>query len=206
MPGELRAVAAAELVPTCRIVAEPRAQLRAWCDLLDPFVEPGFRLADPSRPQAVNEDSCAVGFLRRFIGPLQPDVRSGNRARGDLDGLRELVGGRAPVAGFADRALELDFGEQTLMIAVHDRNRLLAPLPQIADRAVALLDRAIDHDFIPIFRVTDIGNSEVMLLGPEEGDGIERLTPADHVAPTIATFLAFSALAISTRLFSSVRK
>ena len=138
--GELRAVPAAKLVPACRVMAEPCAEFGARRDLLEPFVEPGFRLADSARPQAVDEDSCAVGFLGRFIGPLQPDVRSGDRARGDSGGLRELAGSWAAVTGLADRALELNFGEQPLMIAVDDRNRLLAPLSQIADRAVAGLN------------------------------------------------------------------
>ena len=137
---ELRAVAAAELLPAVGVMAEPTAELGARRDLLEPFVELGFRLADSARPQAVDKYSCAVGFLRRFVGPLQPDVRSGDRAGGDLGGLRELAASRVAVRGLAERALELDFGEQPLMIAVHDRNRLLAAAAQIGDGAVALLD------------------------------------------------------------------
>ena len=41
-------------------MAEPCAQLGAWRDLLDPFVEPGLRLADAARPQAIHQDLCAV--------------------------------------------------------------------------------------------------------------------------------------------------
>lgn len=121
-------------------MTEPCAKFGARRDLLDPFVEPGFRLADPSRPQAVNEDSRVIAFLSRLIGPLQLYVRSGDRPRVDSGDLRELASSRAAVMRLTDCALELDFGEQPLMIAVHDRDRLLASLSQIADRAVALLD------------------------------------------------------------------
>ena len=126
MPGEFRAVAAAELVPAVRVMAEPGAELGARRDLLDPFVEPGFGLADAAWPQAVDEDSRAVAFFGRFIGPFERDVRSGNRAGDDSGGLRKLAGSRGAVLGLADRALELDFGEQSFMIAVHHRDGLLA--------------------------------------------------------------------------------
>ena len=76
--GQLRAVAAAKLVPAVGVMTEPSAELGARRNLLDPFVEPGFRLADSARPQAVDQYSCAVGFLSRFVGPLQPDVRCGD--------------------------------------------------------------------------------------------------------------------------------
>ena len=71
MLGEFRAVATAELVPAVGVMTEPGAQLGARCDLLDPFVEPGFRLADPARPQAIDEDTRAVGFFGRLIGSLR---------------------------------------------------------------------------------------------------------------------------------------
>src|SRR5919107_176139 len=63
--GELRPVAAAKLVPALGVMPEPRAEPGARRDLLEPFVEPGFRLADSARPQAVDQNSCARGFVRR---------------------------------------------------------------------------------------------------------------------------------------------
>ena len=68
--GEFRPVAAAELVPTFRLMAEPFAQFGARCDLPDPLVEPGIRLADSARPQAIDEDSCAVRSFGRSVRAL----------------------------------------------------------------------------------------------------------------------------------------
>jgi len=126
--GELGAVAAAELVPAVRIMAEPSAELGARRDVLDPFVEPGFRLADPARPQAVDEDSCAVTFFGRLISTFEPDVRSGDRAGDDSGGLRKLAGSRVAVPRLDDRPFELDFGQQSFVIAVHHGHCLLAAL------------------------------------------------------------------------------
>src|SRR6185436_3984960 len=88
----------------------------------------------------------------------------------------------APVSRSAKRALELDFGKQSFMISVHHRHGLPAAFAQVADRTVALHDRAVDQDLVPILRMPDISNSEVVLLGPEEGDRIEGFAAAEHVA------------------------
>ena len=88
MPGELRAVAAAKLVPAFRVMAEPCAQLRARRDLLDPLVELRFGLADAARPQVIDQDPCAVRPFGRIISALEPDVRSGGRAVDDSGDLR----------------------------------------------------------------------------------------------------------------------
>jgi len=50
MPGELRPIATAELLPTLGIVAEPGAQLSGRRNLLDPLVELGLCLAEAARP------------------------------------------------------------------------------------------------------------------------------------------------------------
>src|SRR6185295_10595900 len=181
MARELRAVAATKLVPAVRVMAEPGAQLGARRDLLEPFVEPGLRLADAARPQPVDEDPCAVRSFGRLVGALQPYVGCGDRAVDDSSDLRKLAGSSAAVRP-AKRALELDFGEEAFVIAVHHGHGLLAAFAQIGDRAVALHDRTVDQDLVPFLRMPDIGDSEVMLLGPEEGDCIERFTPAEHVA------------------------
>ena len=81
-----------------------------------------------------------------------------------------------------NRALEFDFGAQALEVAMDHRDRELAAVAQIGDRAVARFDRTVDPDLVPFLRMADIGDSEVMLLGPEEGHGVERLSPAKHVA------------------------
>ena len=176
--GEFGAVAAAELVPTFGIMAEPSAQFRTWRDFLDPLVEPGLRLADAARPQAIDENSCAVRPFGRIVRALEPDVRSGDRAADDSGDLRK----QARRAFRRDFALEFDFGAKTFEVAMDHCHRELAAIAQIGDGTVAGLDRAVDHDLVPFLRMTDIGNSEVVLLGPEEGDRIERFTAAEHVA------------------------
>jgi hypothetical protein len=133
--GELGTVAAPELAPTFRVVSEPFAKLGARRDLLEPLVEPGFRLADPARPKAVNQDAVAILGLRRVVGSLEPDVRSGDRAGDDSGDLRKRASERAGVRT-TSRTLELDFGEEPFMIAVNHRHGLLAPVSQIGDRAV----------------------------------------------------------------------
>lgn len=74
MLGDFRAVAAAELVPAFGIMIEPSAQLGAGCDVLDPFGELGFDLADAPRPQAIYEDSRAVVFSGWFISSLDANL------------------------------------------------------------------------------------------------------------------------------------
>ena len=78
--------------------------------------------------------------------------------------------------------LELEFREQSRKVAMDQRHRLPAALAEIADRAVAPLDRAVDHDLVPFLGMTDIGEREVVLLGPEERDRIEPFTAPEHVA------------------------
>ena len=73
--GELQAIAAAELVPALRVVAEPPAQIGGWRDFLDPLVELGLGLSKTARPQAIDEDSSAVCCSGRVISALEPEVR-----------------------------------------------------------------------------------------------------------------------------------
>src|SRR4029079_2978709 len=50
MAFESGTVPAAKLGPALGVVSEPLAKLGAWRDVLEPFVEPGFHLADPAGP------------------------------------------------------------------------------------------------------------------------------------------------------------
>ncbi len=51
---QFRGIPLFELLPTDRIVSEPFAQLSAGRDVLEPFVDPRFRLFEPARPEPVN--------------------------------------------------------------------------------------------------------------------------------------------------------
>ena len=73
--AQLVAVAAAELRPLRRVVAEPPPQLRAGRHLLEPEVDGRALLAQPARPQALHEDPDAVLGGRVVVGALQPDGR-----------------------------------------------------------------------------------------------------------------------------------
>ena len=70
----LGGVAAAELVPSTRIMPKPAAQLGAGRDVLHPFVKSKGLLGDCARPEPVDENANAVIGSRRFISPLQPDI------------------------------------------------------------------------------------------------------------------------------------
>ena len=65
---------------------------------------------------------------------------------------------------------------------MHHRHREPAAIAQIGDGAIASLHRAVDHDLVPFLRMTDIGDSKAVLLGPEEGDRIEGFTAADAIS------------------------
>ena len=63
----------------------------------------------------------------------------------------------------------------------HRDRELLASEP-IRYGAVSTLQRPRDLGFVPVLGVSDIGEAEVVLFGPEERDVIEAFTPAENVA------------------------
>ena len=91
VPVELCAIAAPELVPALRIVAEPSPQIGRGRNFLEPLVQLGLCLAEAARPQAIYEDSCAVCSFRLLIRALEPEVRSGGREMNDSGDLRGLA-------------------------------------------------------------------------------------------------------------------
>jgi hypothetical protein len=52
----------------------------------------------------------------------------------------------------------------------------------IRHSAVSTLQRPRDLSFVPMFGVSDLGEAEVVLFGPEKWDAIERFMPAEDVA------------------------
>ena len=126
--SEFIAVSAPELVPTFGIMAEPGAQLGAWGDLFHPVVEPSARLADATRPQAIDENSCAVRSCRRIVRALQPYVRSSDLWGDDSGYLRKTRG-----ALRRNFALEFDFSSQACKVAVNYCHRELSAIAQIGD-------------------------------------------------------------------------
>src|SRR5215211_559823 len=72
---EFLAVTAAELLEPFGVVAVPLAQLCRRGDLLAPLVEAGLVLGQPSRPDAVDQDSGPVVWLRLIVGSAHPYIR-----------------------------------------------------------------------------------------------------------------------------------
>jgi hypothetical protein len=91
MPCELFKIAAPELVPTLRIMAEPRPQIGGGGNFLEPLVQLGLCLAEAARPQSIYEDSRAVCSLGRVIRALEPEVWNGAWAMDDSGDLRKLL-------------------------------------------------------------------------------------------------------------------
>src|ERR1700733_13333326 len=72
---QLLPVAAAELLEAVRVVVVPGAQLPRRRDVLAPFVQRRLGLAQPARPEPVDEHSGAIVRLRLVISPAYPDFR-----------------------------------------------------------------------------------------------------------------------------------
>lgn len=73
---------------------------------------------------------------------------------------------------------------------VHHRGGQLAAVAPVGDRTVPQLKVAIGLDLISSGAVPDIGNAEVILLGPEKWNRIKSLSAA-HVILRIRFSLAF---------------
>ena len=56
------------------IVAEPAPQLGARRQVLHPSTDRRFRLAEPARPEPIDQDANTVVGRRRLIDPLDPDI------------------------------------------------------------------------------------------------------------------------------------
>ena len=76
------------------------------------------------------------------------------------------------------RLFEFDFGAQALEIARHGGDCEFLSRTQVRHLAVVLRGVAIDLEPVPFFRVADVGDRHVVVLAPEERNGIEALTSA----------------------------
>jgi hypothetical protein len=81
-----------------------------------------------------------------------------------------------------DHPFELNFRAQALQIAMNDGDRQFPAFPSIGYRAVSCIELPVDLSLVPIFGVPDIGEAEIVLLGPEERHGVEALPPTKDVA------------------------
>src|SRR5262249_48129735 len=70
---------------------------------------------------------------------------------------------------------------EAFAIARDRRQRQRAAAEDARHRAIARVERAVDLDGIPFFGVADVFDLDVVVLAPEERDGIELLAAAEHV-------------------------
>jgi predicted ArsR family transcriptional regulator len=76
--GEFRDVAAPEFGEPGRVVTVPGPQFRRRRDILRPLIQPRRVLAEPARPDPVNQHPGAVVGRRRVVDPADPDPRAGS--------------------------------------------------------------------------------------------------------------------------------
>src|SRR5205085_11120136 len=78
--------------------------------------------------------------------------------------------------------LHLELGVQALLVAEDRRDGERLARLHVSDSHVALARIAIDHDVVPLLRVTDVVDAHVVVRAPEAWHLRERLPPAPHVA------------------------
>src|SRR4051794_4438272 len=67
------------------------------------------------------------------------------------------------------------------MIAMDEHGRQFTPAPAGADGAVLMRKVAVDFDLVESCRMTDVGEPEALLLGPEKRHRFVCLFAPDHV-------------------------
>src|SRR6202040_1944315 len=80
-----------------------------------------------------------------------------------------------------DRVFELDLGGEAVAITPDRQNRQLPAAMPVSHGAVLRLEPAVNLDPVPLPGMADIGEQKIVLLSPEERDGVEALAPPKHV-------------------------
>src|SRR5262249_51247002 len=78
--------------------------------------------------------------------------------------------------------LHLGFDRKALSIAIDRRDREPAARARVCHGTIARLERPVNRDRIPLLRVPDIVDGDVVMLAPEERHRVEPLAAAEHVA------------------------
>src|SRR6202047_5021777 len=106
---------------------------------------------------------------------------AGPRAKtGDQRPQENVVPRRLFLSG-RDRAFERYLGFKAGKIPADRRDRQFFAAAAIADRAVARLETALDFRLVPAFGMPHVGNLQIVLFGPEEGDGVESFTCPEDI-------------------------
>src|ERR1700722_16379754 len=85
-------------------------------------------------------------------------------------------------AGLRMRALfHRKLGPKRLQVAEYRSDGEHAPAAFVAQQAILGVDIALDRYFVPLFRMADIVDGNVVVLAPEERHRLETLGQAEHV-------------------------
>ena len=82
----------------------------------------------------------------------------------------------------SDGAFERRLGFKAGKIPSDCCDRQFLAAAAIAYRAVARVETALDFRLVPSFGMPDVGNLQIVLFGPEEGDGVELFTRPEDIA------------------------
>src|SRR4030081_905996 len=81
-----------------------------------------------------------------------------------------------------DRAFERYLGFKASKIPADCCNRQFLLAAAIANRAVARLETSVDFRLVPAFGMPHVGNRQIVLFGPEEGDGLKPFACPEDIA------------------------
>src|SRR3954468_5716904 len=126
---------------------------------------------------------CRVAYVSR-------QASSGNAGQA-----ASLTGAVAIVASVRSGSLSNHFLQCLLLVALHSKfrfqaveipidrgNREHAVTALVCHRTILRLKRTVYFNGIPILRMADIVNGDVIMLAPEKRHRIKTLTPAEHVS------------------------
>src|SRR5580704_13391839 len=86
------------------------------------------------------------------------------------------------ISSGSDGAFERYLGFEAGKIPADCRDRQLLAAAAIAYRAVARVETALDFRRVPAFGKPHVGNLQIVLFGPEEGDGVESFPCPEDIA------------------------
>src|SRR5438034_8836732 len=78
--------------------------------------------------------------------------------------------------------LEGELGLQALQVATDRRHSQPATAPREGHGTIARFERTVDLDRVPLVGVANVIDRHVVVLTPEERDGVEALAKTEHVS------------------------
>src|SRR3984893_8885845 len=124
--------------------------------------------------------------------------RGQEQRRGSIQGGSEGTGKALRSATSGDRFFELNFGGEAVAITPDRQHRQFAAALPISHRAVLRCKASVDLDAVPFRSVPDIGELQIVLLGPEERHRVEAFVGAAEAPSSSATTQAIGTFLPST--------